>query len=202
MEVEMLNRPKDSAGMSAVAGVRLMILMGVFGLLAACAGEPALNARTDAKGVPEWVNEGSNILTSQQGRHFHGVGSAPMLGDFSLQTVTADNRAKAEVARILASYMEIVSRDYLASGDAEEAGFTGQDVSQQMRKLKKIQLNDVEVIGHWQDKDTKTVYAIAEVDMQAVRKALEEAAELNPGLKAYLATKGDSIFDRISKEVK
>ena len=58
------------------------------------------------------------------------------------------------------------------------------------------------MIGHWQDKDTKTVYAIAEVDMAAVRKALQAEAELNPGLKAYLKAKGDSIFDRISKEVK
>jgi hypothetical protein len=202
MEVEMVYRPTGSAMASAMVSLRLAVLEILPWLLAACAGEPTLNASTDASGVPVWVNEGSNILTSKQGRHFHGVGSAPMLGDFSLQTVTADNRAKAEVARILASYMEIVSRDYIASGDADEAGFSGQDVSHQMRQLEKIRLDDVEVIGHWQDKDTKTVYAIAEVDMAAVRKALQAEAELNPGLKAYLKAKGDSIFDRISKEVK
>lgn len=198
----MVFRPTGSAMVSARAGLRLVVLLILPWLLVACAGEPTLNASTDASGVPVWVNEGSNILTSKQGRHFHGVGSAPMLGDFSLQTVTADNRAKAEVARVLASYMEIVSRDYIASGDADAAGFNGQDVPQQMRQLEKIRLDDVEVIGHWQDKDTKTVYAIAEVDMETVRKALQAEAELNPGLKAYLDAKGDTIFDRISTEVK
>jgi hypothetical protein len=202
MEVEMVFRPTGSAMAPAMASLSLVALLAVAGLLAACAGQPELNASTDASGVPVWVNEGSNILTSKQGRHFHGVGSAPMLGDFSLQTVTADNRAKAEVARVLASYMEIVSRDYIASGDADAAGFSGQDVSHQMSQLEKIRLDDVEVIGHWQDKESKTVYAIAEVDMETVRKALQAEAELNPGLKAYLDAKGDTIFDRISTEVK
>ncbi len=166
--------------------------------LLACASQTNLNDSVDAKGVPNWVKEGSSILTSKQGRRFRGVGSAPMLGDFSLQTSTADNRARTEINRILASYVEIVSRDFLASGDAEDMGFSAENVAQQMDQLANIDLAGIQVIGHWQDEQSNVVYAIAEVDMQQVREAVKSAESLNPGLRQFIKVKGDSIFDRLS----
>lgn len=175
-----------------------MFAAGVAGMLLACASNPGLNEETDAEGVPAWVNEGSNIFTSKQGRRFHGVGSAPMLGNFSLQTSTAENRAKEEIARILASYIEIVSRDFIASGDAEAAGFTAQSVAQQMDRLSSVDLTGIQVIGHWQDKESKVVYAIAEADMQQVHDAITSSKLLDPGLLNFIKSEGNSIFDRIA----
>jgi hypothetical protein len=54
------------------------------------------------------------------------------------------------------------------------------------------------VIGHWQDKKSNTVYAIAEVDMQQVREAIKSAESLHPGLRKFIKLEGDSIFDRIA----
>jgi len=175
------------------------LLTGMAWALLACASTATnLNNAADADGVPAWVNDGSSIRTSKEGRRFHGVGSAPMLGDFSLQTSTADNRARSEINRILASYVEIVSRDFIASGDAEETGFNEQNVALQMDQLANIDLTGIQVIGHWQDNQSKVIYSIAEVDMQQVREAIKSAESLHPGLRNFIKTEGDSIFDRIA----
>ncbi|VAW97225.1 hypothetical protein MNBD_GAMMA20-325, partial [hydrothermal vent metagenome] len=52
--------------------------------------------------------------------------------------------------------------------------------------------------GHWRDKKMDTVYAIAELDMEQVKKTLEGVEAMNSGLKGYLDTRGGKIFDRIA----
>lgn len=178
--------------------MRGCIFAGLAWALLACAGHSSLSDSVDENGVPGWVNEGSSILTSKEGRRFHGVGSAPMLGDFSLQTATADTRARREINRILASFVEIVSRDFIASGDAKEAGFSAQDVAEQMDQLARIDLTGIQVIGHWQDTQKNVVYSIAEMDMQQVRETIKSAESLHPALRQFIRTEGDSIFDRIA----
>jgi hypothetical protein len=184
------------------ANIKLGLFLLLASLLSACANESVVGVGHDGEGKPEWVSEGSSILKAKEGRVFLGVGSAPMLGDFSLQTATADQLARAEVARILSSYMEIVSRDFIASGDAAKAGFTEQSVAQHIEQVDRLDLTGVRIVGHWQDEKTKLIYAIAEMDMQQARKKLEEIKKLNPGLKRYMGTEGDDIFDRIAKHEK
>ena len=177
---------------------KLLLLATMALFLFACASNSTVDQTADASGVPLWVNEGSNILTSKEGRRFHGVGSAPALGDFSLQTSTADNRARQEIARILASYIEIVSRDFIATGDAAQAGFTEQTVARQMDNVSSIDLTGIRVAGHWQDEDSKVIYSIATVDMQQVREVITQSVNLNSGLRNFISREGDSIFDRIA----
>jgi len=178
--------------------MRWCVSVGLVWALLSCASSSNLNDATDANGVPAWVSEGSVIRMSKEGRRFHGVGSAPMMGDFSLQTSTADNRARSEINRILASYVEIVSRDFIASGDADDSGFNDQHVARQMDQLANIDLTGIQVIGHWTDKQSKVVYSIAEVNMQQVREAIKSAESLHPGLRKFIKLEGDSIFDRIA----
>jgi len=92
---------------------------------AGCSSGPTkVESDMGLKGVPDWVNEGTATFKTKDGRLFHGVGSAEVIGDLSFQTSVADDRARAEIARILTSYMEVVSRDYVASQQAQEEGYT------------------------------------------------------------------------------
>ena len=170
-------------------------------LLVACSGNSVISQSVDSDGVPVWVNDGSNIIKSKDNRLFHGVGSAPMLGDFSLQTATANKRARDEIARIVASYMEIVSREYIATGQASHAGFDEQTVAQQIDSLSNMDLSEVEIVGHWSDEESQAIYAIARLDMEEVKKAIDEIVAMNKGLKAYISLEGNSIFDRMAKKV-
>jgi hypothetical protein len=176
----------------------LVAFIVVLGSLSGCVSQSTLNALKNEAGVPLWVAEGSNIVYSQAQRRFQGVGSAPLMKGFSLQTATADNAAREEVGRILASYVEIVVRDFIASGDAEDAGFSEHHVAAQMQRLTKIDLIGVELIGHWRQKKNKMIYAIAELSLPQVRELLIADAELHTGLKNFLMNEGDGIFDRIA----
>ena len=178
----------------------VLVMVCVAMMLAACSGNEVLSESLNDQGVPTWVGQGSSVLKSRQSRVFHGVGSAPMMGDFSLQTSVANRRARKEIARIVASFMEIVSREYIATGQALDAGFTEKEVSRQIAILNGMDLSKVEVVGHWSDNGSKVIYAIAQMDIEKVRQAIKEIASVNEGLKAFIKIEGDNIFDRIAKK--
>ena len=81
-------------------------------LLTGCSSKTEVDSDLHIKGAPDWVNEGNQMLNDRDGRLFHGIGSAPEMGNLSLQKNTADDRARAELARIFSSYLKVVSNDY------------------------------------------------------------------------------------------
>ena len=92
-----------------------VVMIAAVMLLAACSGKTMVKSDLDIKGAPDWVNEGTATLNDRGGRLIHGVGEAPPMGDESLQIATADDRARAEVARVLSSFMDIASSDYASA---------------------------------------------------------------------------------------
>ena len=167
--------------------------------LSACSGKTTVESDLRIKGAPDWVNEGTNILNDKRGRLFHGVGSAPAMGDMSLQQSTADNRARAEVARVLSTYMEVVSSDYLASSGSGADAVTEQSVSRDINAVTKINLSGAKVIGRWRDKRTNVIYSIVELDMKRVKDVVGKVDQMNEGLRNFILSNGDNIFDRVAK---
>src|SRR3989338_6556854 len=103
--------------------------MALFALaVSACYSTTKVESDLGIKGAPDWVNEGSNILNDKDGRLFHGVGSASVMGDMALQKSVADDRARAEVARILSSYLDVVSNDFMSEAKAGGANVTEEAV--------------------------------------------------------------------------
>ncbi|WP_455210694.1 LPP20 family lipoprotein [Kaarinaea lacus] len=176
----------------------ILIAATFLSLFSACSSGPTkVESDLGLKGVPDWVNEGTSTLKTKDGRLFHGVGSAPMMDDMSFQTSMADNRARAEIARILTSYMEVVSRDYIATQSAQQQGYTQANASREISNISKVNLSGARIIGHWRDKKSGIIYSIAELDMKGVKETLDQVSAMNEGLKGYLHAEGDNIFDRI-----
>jgi len=185
------------------AVAKLLAIGAMTAVIAACSSSPTkVESDLGLKGAPDWVNEGTNILNEKDGRLFHGVGSANPVGDMSLQTSVADDRARAEVARVLSSYMDVVSSDYMASAKASGAAVSEESVSRQIKNLSKVNLTGAKIIGHWRDSKTNIIYSIAELDMKQVKGTLEGVQDMNTDLKRYIETQADNIFDRVSKEKK
>ncbi len=175
-----------------------VLLLGL--AVSGCSSTTKVESDLGIKGAPDWVNEGTAILNNKDGRLFHGVGSASPMGDMALQKSTADDRARAEVARILSSYMDVVSNDYLASAKAGDKGVSEESVSRQVRALTKVNLAGAKIIGSWRDPRTNIIYSIAELDMNQVKGTVAGAQEMNGNLKRYIETSADNIFDRVAKE--
>lgn len=170
--------------------------------ISACSSTTQVESDLGIKGAPDWVNEGTNVLNNKDGRLFHGVGSASPTGDMALQKSVADDRARAEVARILSSYMDVVSNDYMSSAKSGDTNVNEEAVSRQIKALTKVNLTGARIIGSWRDPKTNIIYSIAELDMKQVKDTLSQTQDMNEDLKRYIETSADNIFDRVAKEKK
>jgi hypothetical protein len=108
----------------------------------------ALEGKTSAvaAGSPGWVARGS--VDTGTGYHFFGVGSVKGIANHALARVTADNRARAEVAR-------------LVEAAAVHGGhFTDPE---QIRRHVNATLGSVRILDHWIAPDG-SVYSLAELN--------------------------------------
>jgi len=177
--------------------ISLLIISLVVLLFTACASGPTkVESDLGIKGAPDWVNKGSTVLKKKDNRLFHGVGSAPMMSDLSFQTSVADNRARAEIARILSSYMDVVSKDFVSANKNDDSGFVQQKASREINNITKLNLTGARIIGHWRDSKNNVMYSIAELDMSHVRETVKNVEKMNDGFKTHFQTQGDNIFDR------
>lgn len=186
----------------SLAVAKLLAIAALTGVIAACSGTTKVESDLGLKGAPDWVNEGTSILNDKDGRLFHGVGSAAPAGDMSLQKSVADDRARAEVARVLSSYMDVVSSDYMAATKAGGTGVAEESVSRQIKNLSKVNLTGARIIGSWRDPKSNIIYSLAELDMKHVKGTLDGVQDMNTDLKRYIETQADNIFDRVAKEKK
>lgn len=178
---------------------RTILMLSLLAMtLAGCGGKTMVESDLRIKGAPDWVNEGTNVLNDRGGRLFHGVGSSKPLGDDSLQQSTADSRARAELARILTSYMDVVSKDYIGAAQSGGQQASEESVSRQISALSQVNITGSKIIARWKDKRTNIIYALAELDLKQVKDTTETISEMNQGLKEHIKTQGDNIFDRIA----
>jgi hypothetical protein len=165
-------------------------------LLGACSSKTVIESDMGMDHAPDWVNEGTQAVSNDDGRLIHGVGMAPAMGDVSLQKATADNRARAEIARVLSTYVDAVIRDYTASTGIE----ADLNVEREIRSTTQLVLSGARILGHWKDEDSGDIYAFAELDMDAVDKSLETATALSDAFKGHYKENADANFERFMEE--
>lgn len=167
-------------------------------LLTACGGRTTVDSNLGIKGAPDWVNKGSQALNDQNGRLIQGIASAPGMNDLSLQTSTADDRARAEVARVLSSYMKVISQDYGASANSGSDQQTMESVSRQIQAITEQNVSGARIIAHWKDPQTGTIWALAELDLKQVKDLVANSKDMNAGFQNYFASHADNLFDSMN----
>lgn len=168
--------------------------------LFACSSHTVVESDLGIKGAPDWVNEGKQALKDGDKRFFRGIGSAPSMNDPSLQRTTADNRARAELAQVFTSYMDVISNDYSASASDTDDTSNQQAVSRNVKNITKLNLVGAQIIARWRDKKTGTVYSLAEIDMKKFKTVAKASSNMDPKLKQFIENEADNIFDSITKE--
>lgn len=185
---------------------KLYYMAVLLAVVSGCSTKPVqVESNLGIKGAPDWVNKGAGVLDTKEGRFFRGVGSASPMGDLALQKAVADDRARAEVARVLSSYLDVVSHDYTSAvktGEAADkyAGVNEEAVSRQIKNTTKAHMAGTRIIGSWRDPQSNTIWSIAELDMKYVKSTMAGVSDMNSDLKRYIETTADNIFDRFYKE--
>ncbi|MDD5628475.1 MAG: hypothetical protein PHU21_05390 [Elusimicrobia bacterium] len=156
-----------------------------------------------ANNAPEWVNKGSGAFKDAQGGAvFYGVGIAQGIRNRALQVTAADDRGRAEIAKIMNSYVTVLSKDYMASITAGDMSKSSEEqmVSQTMKNFAKFTLHGAMPVDHWKDPTDGTLFALVKLDMAAVKKSLDESKELDSKMRDYVKANAEKAFDELAAE--
>lgn len=167
-------------------GVAIALIIG----LAACGGPP------------KWVKQGSGAFNDKDSKAFYGVGSVTGVRNEPLAWDTAENRARAEIAKTFETYTGYLMRDYAASTTAGD--FTRnteeQNVERAIKTVTTTTLSGVRPIERYKDEKTTTYYVLTKLNLEEMKDNLEKAKELNAEVRDYVRKNADKLFDRLEKE--
>ncbi len=152
-------------------------------------------------GPPKWVKKGSGPY-NKDAKAFYGVGSVIGVHNEPLAWDTAENRARAELAKNFQTYTAYLMRDYAASTTA--AQFTKsteeQNVERAIKTFSAVTLNGVKPVERYKDEKTGTYYVLAKLDLKDMQEALEQSKELNSAVRDFVRKNAERLFDRLEQE--
>jgi len=178
-------------GWILLAGMVLLVLMS------GCSGKHKL-----VSGAPDWVNRGSGAFKDGESRQFYGVGVVTGVPSRTLARQTADQRARADIARQFDTFVSNLFRDYLASTNTNMGDKTveEQHVEQTIKNLTNVSVRGARVIEYWKEPDSDTIYALARLDLEGVKATLEQMERMDERMKGYVRDNAARAFDRLNQE--
>lgn len=181
---------------------KILMMAVATAALAACGGsKPEMSNQVLHANGPDWVNKGSGAFGGDKGKVFYGVGIASGIRNAAMRRSTSDSRARAEIAKILDTYVAVLNKDYMASTTAGDmsASSEEQHVQQALKTYSQMELSGVTIIDHWVDNDG-TEYALAQLDMDQFKTNLDKMKELNAQVRDQVRANADKAFDELSGE--
>ena len=172
----------------------LLLLAGV-----GCSGKHKLVA-----GAPDWVNQGSGAFDEAGAKVFYGVGAVSGIGSQSLAVQAADQRARADIAWQLETYVAGISRDFQAgtSAPAGQAPLEQQHLEQTVKSITQVTVRGARVQDHWRDPETNTVYSLVKLNLDDFKQSLDEVKGVDPALQGFVRSNADQAFERLRTEEK
>ena len=179
----------------------MLLLTGIF-VLVGCSSTPETvpSADSAAKG-PEWVMKGSGAFDVDGTKLFYGVGVASGIRNKAMLRQTADNRARAEIARTMEVYVASLSKDYMASttaGDMSESS-EEQHVESALKTFTKSTLHGATIVDHWVDPADGSMYALCELDLITFKEALENYRELDAKVRDFVRDNAEKMHDELEE---
>lgn len=169
-------------------------------LLAACAGQTTVPSNLGIGNAPAWVNQGAQALDTDGGRLLHGIASAPALKDRSLQRSTADDRARAKLARTLSSFLHVASQDYAAAAGTTAQQTEQASITRNIQTFTRQNVSGARIIAHWRNPDNGILWSLAELNLNQVKQTVAASDDMNAGFKAYFNTHAANLFDAVTEE--
>jgi hypothetical protein len=182
--------------------VKKILGLLVVAALAACSGSkaPEMSSQVLHANGPDWVNRGTGAFGDKE-KVFYGVGIAQGIRNAAMRRSTSDSRARAEIAKILDTYVAVLNKDYMASTTAGDMSASGEEqhVQQALKTYSQMELSGVQIIDHWVDNDG-TEYALARLDMDTFKANMDRMKELNAAVRDAVRANADRAFDELSAE--
>ena len=153
-------------------------------------------------GPPNWVKEGSGVLNKDESKAIYGVGSVIGVKNEPLAWETAENRARAELAKTFRTYTAYLMRDYAASTSA--GNFTKsteeQNVERAVKTFSAVTLNGVRPVDRYKDEDTFTYYVLTKMSFEEMKEVLQQAQELDAEVREFVRKNAEKAFKKLEEE--
>jgi hypothetical protein len=178
--------------------LNLLILPAI---LLACAGAPLRGGK-----MPDWVKEGNGAFRDAGEKVFYGVGAVVGIKNEPLARTSAENRARAEVAKIFETYTASLMKDYMASTTggaaitAQSPAAEEQHVEQTIKTFSAATLSGVMIVDRWVDTGNDTHYALARLDLEKFKQSVDRMQELNAQVRDFIRKNADRSFDALARE--
>jgi hypothetical protein len=170
----------------------LFILLASVVLLAACSGNP------------KWVAKGGGYMSEKDRKAFYGVGAVTGIRNEPLAKETADNRARADLAKYVDTYTAYLMRDYAAATTAGDFTKSSeeQNVERALKTFVSTHLSGVQVVDRWEkdNKEGKTIYSLAKMDLESFKQNVSQMKELNEAARDFVRKNAERAFDKLQQE--
>ncbi len=179
----------------------LVVPLLALALAAGCAKKEVTVAQP-VSDRPVWVDQGSGAFSGEMGKAFYGVASAWGIQNPSLLRSTADNRARAEVAKVFNTYTATLMKDYAASTMAGDPNVVSEEqhVEQTIKTFAKAELAGVQIVDHYRDRETGELFALARMDLSTFENYLSRAQELSQAVRQRVVQNAERAFDELARE--
>ncbi|MCA9422674.1 MAG: hypothetical protein KC592_16770 [Nitrospira sp.] len=153
-------------------------------------------------GPPNWVEDGSGVMNADDNKSIYGVGAVVGVKNKPLAWETAENRARAELAKTFRTYTAYLMQDYAASTTA--GNFTKsteeQNVERAVKTFSAVTLNGVRPIDRYKDEETSTYYVLTKLSFEEMKEALQQAQELDEEVREFVRKNAEKAFKKLEQE--
>ena len=171
----------------------ITLSMGIL-LVAGCASSPKPSADPASMG-PAWVMKGGGAFDVEKGKVFYGVGIASGIKNKALLRQTADNRARAEIAKTMETYVATLAKDYMASTTAGDMSKSSEEqhVETALKTFSKTTLHGATIVDRWMDPTDGSMYSLCELDLFSFKEALDNYKELDKQVQDYVRENAEKL---------
>ena len=159
-----------------------LLLVGLIFLFGACSSIPQIpdapKALSEYK-APKWALIGGGAFTDDKGKAFYGVGSATGIKNYSLQRQVADDRARADLAKVFEFYVETLTKDYQAHTTAGsfDVSTEEQNAEAAVKVVVSTTLRGVTIVDHFEIPERRELISLARLDYDAFKQNVTQAEE-------------------------
>ena len=177
----------------------ITLSMGIL-LVAGCATSPKPSADPASMG-PAWVMKGGGAFDVEKGKVFYGVGIASGIKNKALLRQTADNRARAEIAKTMETYVATLAKDYMASTTAGDMSKSSEEqhVETALKTFSKTTLHGAVIVDRWMDSSDGTMYSLCELDLFSFKEALDKHKELDKQVQDYVRENAEKLHGEMEE---
>ena len=188
--------------------MKYLLLVGLIFLFGACVSVPEFppqpKALVDYK-APKWALVGGGAFTDSEGKAFYGVGSATGIKNYSLQRQIADDRARADLAKVFEYYVETLTKDYQAHTTAGSFATSSEEQNAEaaVKVVVSSTLRGVTIIDHFEIPERRELISLARLDYDAFKQNVTQAEEfkqLPQQVREDIKDRADALHEEMEEE--